>query len=486
MATSISGVGSLSSAGLGSGLDVNSIVASLMAVEARPLDMLKSQAKDLDSQISTFGKLQSFFSVLRDKSNALTSTSLWNGTTATSGDATAVKVTSGAAAAAGSYQVNVSTLAKAQTLTASAAASSTFNEGSITIELGAWTGDPIDTFTAKASSVPVTIDIGAGETSIEAVRDKINGAGAGVIASIVNDASGARLSIRSKDTGLENGFRITTVETVGDADATAGLSALDYDPAGGLTQMTAAQQASNATLTVNGIDISSASNTLVDVVDGLTLNLMKTTASPVDVSVAVDTETVKTKVTEFVTAFNDLANFMRTQMAYNADSKSGGALQGDRAAVSLLNQLRGVINVESSASGTWTRLSEVGISMKGDGTLAIDSTKLGNGLANLPELKKLLATDGADSASSGFIRRFKELADAALGSEGTFENRNASLKEMLSRNGKNQDDYEVRLAQTESRLRRQYTALDATMAQLNGLSSYLGQQLKSLNINTQA
>ncbi|NRF70211.1 flagellar filament capping protein FliD [Aquincola sp. S2] len=486
MATNISGVGSISSAGLGSGLDVNSIVASLMAIEARPLDILKDQAKGLDSQLSTFGKLQSHFSALRDKSNALTSSSLWNGTTATSADPTALKVLSGAGTAAGSYQVQVSTLAKSQTLTASAAASSTFNEGSITIELGAWTGAPIDTFTAKASSVPVTIDIAAGETSIEAVRDKINGAGAGVIASIVNDANGARLSIRSKDTGLENGFRITTVETVGDADATAGLSALDFDPAGGLTQMTAAQMGSNATLTVNGIAIESASNSLVDVVDGLTLNLLKTTAAPVDVSVAVDSETVKTKVTEFVTAFNDLANFMRTQMAYNPDSKTGGALQGDRAAVSLLNQLRGVINLGSTASGTWSRLSEVGISMKTDGTLAIDSTKLGNGLANLPELKKLLAFDGVDSESTGFMRRFKELADSALGAEGTFETRNSSLKDMLSRNGKNQDAYEVRLSQTEARLRKQYTALDATMAQLNGLSSYLGQQLKALSINTQA
>lgn len=486
MTTSIAGVGSISSAGLGSGLDVNAIVTQLMALESRPLDILKEQAKDLDSQVSTFGKLQSYFSVLRDKSNALTSTSLWNGTTATSADATALKVISGSGASAGSYQVNVSTLAKAQTLTASAAASSTFNEGSITIELGAWTGSPIDTFTPKAGASAVQIDIGAGETSIESVRDKINAAGAGVIASIVNDASGARLSIRSKDTGTENGFRITTAETVGDADATAGLSALDYDPAGGLTQMTAAQMGADATLTVNGIAITSASNTLVDVVDGLTLNLLKTTASPVDVAVAVDTETVKTRITEFVTAFNDLANFMRTQMAYNPDSKTGGALQGDRSAVSLLNQLRGVINVASTASSTWSRLSDIGIAMKSDGTLGVDSTKLGNGLANLPELKKLLATDGADNATSGFVRRFKELADAALGSDGTFETRTASLKEMLSRNGKNQDGMEVRLAQTEARLRKQYTALDATMAQLNGLSSYLGQQLKSLNINTQA
>ena len=486
MATnSISGVGNLSSAGLGSGLDVESIVKSLMAIEQRPLDVLKAQQADVSSQISTYGKLQSYFSAMRDKASALTSATLWSGTTATASD-TAIKVISGAGAAAGNYQVNVTTLAKAQTLTASAAASATFNEGSITIELGAWSGSPIDTFTAKASATPVTIDIGAGETSIESVRDKINAADAGVVASIVNDASGARLSIRSKDTGAENGFRITTVETVGDADATAGLTALDYDPAGGLTQMTAAQMGSDATATINGIDITSASNTLTDVVDGLTINLLKTTTSAVDVTVALDTETVKTKVNDFVTAFNELANYMRTQMAYNAETKVGGPLQGDSSAVGLLRQLRNVINVGSTASSAWTNLADIGITMKSDGTLAVDATGLNNGLANLSELKKFFSANGADTESTGFMQRFREMADLALGSEGTFQARDESLKAMQRRYSRSQESLEARLAQTESRMRKQFTALDATMAQLNGLSGYLTQQLKSLTIDTQA
>lgn len=486
MATnSISGVGNLSSAGLGSGLDVESIVKSLMAIEQRPLDVLKTQQQDVTSQISTYGKLQSFFSAMRDKSSALTSATLWSGTTATASD-TAIKVIAGAGAAAGSYQVNVTALAKAQTLTASAAASSTFNEGSITIELGAFSGTPINAFTPKAGATPVTIDIGAGETSIESVRDKINAADAGVVASIVNDASGARLSIRSKDTGAENGFRITTVETIGDADATTGLTALDYDPAGGLTQMTAAQMASNATATINGIDISSASNTLTNVVDGLTINLMKTTAAPVDVTVALDTETVKTKINEFVTAFNELAGYMRTQMAYNAETKVGGALQGDSSAAGLLRQLRNVINESSTASSAWSSLSDIGIAMKSDGTLAVDATALNKGLADLPELKKFFSANGADTASTGFMQRFKDMADLALGSTGTFQTRDEALKAMQRRYSRMEESLEARLAQTESRMRKQFTALDATMAQLNGLSGYLTQQLKSLNINTQA
>jgi flagellar hook-associated protein 2 len=483
--TPISGVGNLSSAGLGSGLDVTSIVQSLMQIESRPLEALKAQQKDITTQLSTYGKLQSYFSALRDKSSALTSLTLWSSTTATSSDA-AVKVTAGAGAAAGNYEVNVATLAKSQTLTASAAASGTFNEGSITIELGAWSGAPLDTFTAKAGATPVAITIGAGEASIESVRDKINAAGAGVVASIVNDASGARLSIRSKDTGAENGFRITTAETTDDGGAATGLSALDFDPAGGSAQMTAAQMGADATLTINGIAITSASNTLTNVVDGLTVNLLKTTTSPADVSVALDTETVKTKVTEFVTAFNELASFMRTQMAYNDETKVAGALQGDSSAVGLLRQMRSVINEGSTASGVWSRLSDIGIAMKSDGTLAVDATQLNKGLADLPELKKLFATTGADSESTGFMQRFRLLADAALGADGTFQARDDSLKAMQRRNSRTQESMEARLAATEARMRQQYTALDATMAQLNGLSGYLTQQLKALNVNTSA
>jgi flagellar hook-associated protein 2 len=163
-----------------------------------------------------------------------------------------------------------------------------------------------------------------------------------------------------------------------------------------------------------------------------------------------------------------------------------GALQGDSSAVGLLRQMRSVINEGSTASGVWSRLSDIGIAMKSDGTLAVDATQLNKGLADLPELKKLFATTGADSESTGFMQRFRQLADAALSVDGTFQTRDDSLKAMQRRNSRTQESLEARLAQTEARMRKQYTALDATMSQLNGLSGYLTQQLKALTINTQA
>ncbi|OYV01468.1 MAG: flagellar hook protein [Burkholderiales bacterium PBB5] len=491
MATSISSTngslastGSISSAGLGSGLDVNSIVTQLMAVENRPLTLLQQTATDLNTKLSNVGKMQSLFATLRDKAAALSSSTLWAGTTSRSSDAASVKVSTGANAASGAYAVTVNKLAVGQTVISAAlpAATSTLGQGTLTIELGSYgAGSPAADFTAKAGSSPVTIDIGSGDTSLAAIRDKINSAQAGVTAAIVTDASGARLSLRSAATGAENAFRISATEASDDGSAATGLSALAYDGTAASSTLSRSMAAGNAEATVNGISVSSASNTLDNVVDGLTLTLQKVTSTEVNVTVAADTDGVKTAVTDFVSAFNGLASFIKTQTAYNPDSKVAGALQGDQATLALQSQLRNVLNVASTASGTWSKLSEIGLTVATDGTLATDSTKLGNALGNLGELKKLLATDGATNADSGFARRFKNLADVALGSDGSFNSRTSGLRTSLDRNSKSQDAMQQRLTQTESRLRKQYQSLDTKMSQLTSLSNYMTQQITKLN-----
>jgi flagellar hook-associated protein 2 len=208
---------------------------------------------------------------------------------------------------------------------------------------------------------------------------------------------------------------------------------------------------------------------------------LKATTADVDVGVSEDTASVKTAITDFVSAFNTLASFIRTQTAYNADNKTGGALQGDSATLSLQSQLRSVLNEGSTASSSWSRLSDIGLAIKSDGTLETNETKLGNALGNLPELKKLLATDGSNSGESGFVRRFKRLADAVLGSDGVFESRSAGIRASVARNGKSQEAMQERLTQTEARLRAQYSALDTKMASLTNLSSYMTQQITQMN-----
>jgi flagellar hook-associated protein 2 len=469
----------VSSLGVGSGLNSEGIISALMAVERKPIDLLTQETTGIKTQLSSIGKLQSLVAAMRDKAGAISSVSLWGQTTLTSADTTVVSGSSTNGAAAGRYSVTVQTLAASQTATSGtfASSTSTLNEGTMTIELGSWSGS---TFTGKSGATPVNITIGAGETSLASIRDKINAAGAGVTATIVNDANGARLSLRSAETGKENGFRITATETTDDNDPATGLSALGYDAAVAGTPMTLNQAAANATATVNGIAVESTTNTLSGVADGVTLTLGKVSASPVEVTVEADNGAVSTAINDFVSAFNDLANYIKDQTKYNADAKTGGPLQGDRTVIGLQWQLRGVLNQASTASSTWSVLSEVGIAMKSDGTLGITSSKLSDALEKPDELRKLLATDGSDVAGSGFMDRFKDIGNTVLGSDGSLETLQNSLNAHVKRNDDRQSQMEDRLTRTEARIRAQYEALDTSMAKLNALSSYVTQQMASL------
>lgn len=481
MATnSISGVGTVSSAGVGSGLDVNAIVTQLMAVESRPLTLLKDRATSLQTELSIYGSIKSKYADLRDKVNALLAPALWTGTTASADDASSIGVSTTGSAQTGSYAVTVSRLATGQTLTSAALAASTttLSAGTLQIELGTWGSGP--SFTPESGATAVNVSIGASD-SLATVRDKINAAKAGVVATIVNDASGARLSLRSADTGAANGFRVTATESADDGNASTGLSMLGYDPSAGVSAMTLAQSAGNAEATINGIPVSSASNKLSEVVDGLTLTLNKQPAATVNVTVASDTASVRTAITAFVASFNALASSIHTQTAYDSSTKTGGPLQGDQAALTLQSQLRAVINQASSASSTWSRLSDIGISMQADGTLGVKSSKLDGALGNLAELKKLFAGDGSTTAAAGFARRYQRIANAALSFGGMFDSRTQGLNASLTLNSKQQSSMQSRLDATEARLRAQYTALDTTMSRLSSLSNYITQQITQMN-----
>ena len=163
---------------------------------------MQSAETSINAKISSFGKIQSGLSSLRDKAAAFNSTSLWGQTSTTVSDASVATVTSlsGKNGAAGSHSLQVNALATTQTLSSAvfASSSATLSAGSLTIELGSWTGgSPPTGFSAKSGATPVTIDIADGETSLSAIRDKINKANAGVTAGIVTDSSGSRLTLRS-------------------------------------------------------------------------------------------------------------------------------------------------------------------------------------------------------------------------------------------------------------------------------------------------
>ncbi len=472
----------LTSLGIGSGVDLNTMLTQLVALERKPLEQMKAEASKLQTKVSSFGQVQSLVSRVQDAANKLKGTSLWSQSVAKSSNEAVVTAVGGSSAAAGTYSISVTSLASAQTLISGAPypdASGLVGAGTLTLEQGSWSAGQA-AFTAKTGTSAVTLDITA-EDTVATLRDKINSLGAGVSASLVNDANGTRLALRSTATGAANGFRIGVADDDGDLADSAGLSRIGFDPPGGITGMGLSKGAADAVASVNGIAVTSTSNELVGVVDGLTLRLRAESATAVDVDVSPDRAAITEAITGLASAYSDLAKTIGEQTKYDASSKVGGPLQGDSAVGGVLARLRSVINNSSGASTAFARLSDIGLELQRNGTLSVDSGKLDKSLGNLDELKKAFAhADPLVVGNDGFARRFATLSTDLLAVDGSLTTRTEGLRKLITQNSEKQTRLEDRVGRYQDRLTQQFTAMDSNLARLNALNSYVTQQLAAL------
>lgn len=474
---------SVTSLGIGSGLKVEDIITGLMNVEKKPVEVLESRAADINAKISAYGALTSAMEDFQTASVALAGLGTFNSMNGSSTNASAVAVSTSTGASAGSYAVEVQQLATAQSISSKSytAATSPVGTGTLKIDIGNWNSGNT-TFTPNASNKTLSVEVTAADT-LTTLRDKINALGAGVNASILNDASGARLVINSRETGSTNGFRITATDSDGTDTDNLGLSALAYDPPNAASATTLRQVGTDAQATVNGLPVTSASNTLTNVVEGVTLTLGAKTTSPVSVAVSPDTEKVKKALTDFTKAYNTLTTLLSKQTKYDEATKTAGMLQGDSTAVSLQRQLRNLVGASSPASSVYQTLSSVGVSLQADGTLAVDDTKFTKALtSNLGEVRKLFtATDLTNSSRSGIGTQLRKFSDAVLSVEGSLTSRTEALNKSLARNDTETKKAQSRVDDVEKRLRAQYSALDTKMSNLNSLNTYITNQIAAWN-----
>jgi len=369
----------ISSPGIGSNLDVNGIISQLMALERRPAATLDTKEAGYQAKLSAYGSLKGALASFQSAVQALAAPAKFTAQKASVADASIFSASAGGSAAAGSYSVEVSLLAQAQKLKSSvfAATSSSVGSGALTIDFGTYSGD---TFTLNPDKASQSITIGAGQSSLAGIRDAINAANAGVTAGIVNDGSGYLLTVSSKDSGVANALRIVVADDDGTNTNLSGLSQLMFDARtiSGLKNLTQTAAAQNATLTIDGIAVSKASNTITDAIQGVTLNLLKTNvAIPTTLTVARDSASVKSAVESFVKTYNDASKLLKNISAYNATTKQAAVLQGDGAVRSIQSALRGVLNPAlATAGGGLTTLSDIGVSFQTDGTLKLDAAKL--------------------------------------------------------------------------------------------------------------
>ena len=466
----------ISSAGIGSGLDVKTIISQLMAIEQQPKDQLAAAATTIQTQISEVGKVTSALSTVKDLSSKLSSSTFWNQTTASS-SSTAVSVTSISTALAANYSVEVQQLASSQSLMAGqtfTSSTAAVGTGTLNIEMGTW-GTGQTTFTAASvpSSAAITVD---STDTVESLRDKINAAGIGVSASILTDSSGARLVVRSTSSGAANGFRVTP------SGATGGVATMGYDPSHAVTGATQTKAAADAKATIDGVSVTASSNNFANVMDGVSLTANAVTTAAATVTVTNDTATIKTTLQSFATAYTALNSLIATDTKYDATTKKAGPLQGDSTIVDVQTRMRTLLGATSTASSAFSRLSDAGLELQRDGSLTLNATKVDNALANISQMKALFVDNTSTSTSGeGFGKQFYDTAYSMLTTGGSINSRSTALSDKLLRNQKSQDAMDARLAQTQKMLEAQYGALDTRMASLTGLSSYVTQQVTAWN-----
>lgn len=474
---------SVSSIGIGSGIDVESIISQLTALEKQPLTTLQTKASTIQARVSLVGQIKSQVAALSSAASKLATASSWTGVTVKSSNESAVTGSVTGAASVTSFSVEVQQMAAAQS-TASAAMTvdSAVGTGTLNIDIGTWNYTGTPAFTAGSAST-ISVAIGAGEDTLTKIAAKINAASAGVTATVLRDASGERLLMRSNTTGEATGFRI---QVTGDSDGinndSAGLSRLAFDPANGSYGMAANtyQKGLNTQATINGIAVQSANNTLADAVPGLTLNFAALTTSPVTVTLADDTATMKKNVQDFMASYNSLSKTLIEATKYDEASKSGGLMQGDSVITGLQNALRNLLG-SSSTGSSFSRLADVGLEMQRGGLLTLSSSKLDTALKDPTNLAALFTTDNTGTANDGFGLKIKAFADGLLATDGTVSAKSDSLQTALKRNSKDQDKLNARVALVEKRLRAQYSALDSKMAGLTALNSYISQQVTQWN-----
>jgi len=450
--SSSSGAGQaiLSSAGIGSGLNVSSIVSALVnAAQAAPQTQITAATNQTNSLLGGLSTLNSTLTSLQSAVTALTSASTFNSYTATLADTTIGTATTLSDAKPGSYALQVTQLAAAQQRTGGVFAS--------TAAVGAGTLD----IAIGSNSVSVSVSSTATLSDIASAINSASG-NPGVTATVINGTAGSQLLLSSNQTGVANGFTITA-----GSGSDAGLASLasSLNTAGG-------NEAKDAQLTLNGISVDSASNAVSGALDGVTLNLAATGST--QLTVKQDTSKTVSAIQAFVTAYNSYVGSVGTLSSYDATSKVAGPLLGDSTLNAVVNQISSVLS-KSVPGNSIGSLASLGITRQVDGTLSLASSTLTSALsANPATVQDLFA------GSNGYATRLNAAIDTFTSSTGIIATREQSLNSRLTQLSSQQTALNARMAVYQQQLQTEYTNLDTLMSSLNNTSSFLTTSLAQL------
>jgi len=462
----------VSSTGIGSGIDINSLVTQLITAEGQPaFNAITRQENTANTRLSGLGTLKSALSDFQTVVSKLKDGSLFKAHTATSSDESILKVTAGTGSVAGAHTIEVTQLAKAQqSITAAEFANASEVVGS---------GDL--TFTTSSGSFSVTVD--ATNNSLSKLRDAINGASGNtsVTASIINVDSTvtpgttiSKLVLTAKNSGSANAFTVTGTDSDG-VDDGFGLSRLFS------TQLDPQAVASDAVVKVDGQTATRSTNSMTDVLQGITLDLQaEKVGTTVNVNVSLDNEAINKTISDFVTSYNKLHTTTKSLGKYGGStdgSGSGnGALIGNATLRYVATQVRqDSTNTVSSVTGDYNSLAMIGVTIDKDGVMSLDSTKLNAALsANLQSVSDIFSsTDGVASRLSAKLGSF-------LQSGGPLDTQQTSLNKQLATLKDRRADVQSRMDAMQASLQKQFTAMDLTVGKFKSTGSFLTNWISKL------
>ncbi|HWD58901.1 MAG TPA: flagellar filament capping protein FliD [Stellaceae bacterium] len=332
--------------------DIQALIQQASAANQLPAATLQSQEKPIESQISALGKVQGALSNLQSALAQLSDLQNLSQRTVQSSATGIVTAAATNAAPVGNYSLSNVHLAQAETLisSGSASASGSLGSGSISIQVG--------------SGTAVTVNITSGSSSLSAIAAAIDQANTGVNASVVFDGSSYRLALTGKGTGTANAFTVS---------GTGGLAGLSYHT--GAFDLTDSQDAANAGFSLNGISITSGSNTVSGVIPGVTLTLAGNGSATVSVSQNITP--LDDAAQGVVQALNQTLNTINQETAFSATSGAGpllGNVGVEQLRQTLLNSLTAEIGVGGAPGGTsFNSLSSVGFQIASGGTITLDN-----------------------------------------------------------------------------------------------------------------
>ncbi len=447
---------SFSVGGLNTGIDYNELISQLIEIRRRPIEILETKKTDYSSRISTYSELSAKLSDLKSSVDKLKTTSSFFVKTSSEGDSTVLDSSTTGTASVGNYSVSITSLASAE--------KEVHNGTGLTASTDVVNGSgsaKVFQYTYGTTQTSLTVADG---TTLDGLKDLINNDvnNPGVTATVVNDGTNYRLVVSGNGTGAANTITIDAGTTL---DGTG--STVDFTASAFAENKTAA----DADFTVDGLQITRSSNSVSDVINGVTLTLKKENAST-SVTVAADNESIKEQIQEFVTAYNDVTTFITSNSLYDADSKESGIFLGEGTTRTIQNNLRNFVSSSvSGLSGSLSILAEIGITTDHEtGDLQINSTTLETKLGtNLDDIADLFgdSTNGIAVKLSGYISDISSTVD------GSIELRKDGLQDIIDSLSTTIRNMEYRLEKTEDEMVRKFSALEQLVGSYNTIGSYL-------------